>query len=44
MNTYNFHTICNGRTLTVAVQGTSVRNAVATLRAGLYDGETIVGW
>jgi hypothetical protein len=44
MNTYHFHTIHNGRMRSCPVQGTSVRDAVATLRAGLYDGETIVGW
>jgi hypothetical protein len=44
MNTYNFHTILNGRMRSCQIKGTSVRDAVATLRAGLYDGETIVGW
>lgn len=42
--TYNFHTIHEGVMRAYPVLGYSVRDAVATLRAGLYDGETIVGW
>jgi hypothetical protein len=42
--TYNFHVIRNGRTEIHAVAGTSVRGAVATLRAGFYDDVTVVGW
>ena len=41
---YHFHTVVNGRTMTCKVLGWSIRDAVATLREMLYDGETIVGW
>lgn len=41
---FHFQTIHEGRQRGYAILGTSVRDAVATLRAGLYDGETIVGW
>jgi hypothetical protein len=42
--TYNFHTIHEGVKRAYPVLGYSISDAVATLRAGLYDGETIVGW
>lgn len=44
MRTYNFHTIVNGKTIWVVVREASIRDALATLRAGAYEGETIVGW
>lgn len=42
--TYRFHTVLDGVKRSYPVLGYSISDAVATLRAGLYDGETIVGW
>lgn len=44
MRTYNFHTQVDGRIFWERVQGRTISEAVATLRANLRDGETIVGW
>lgn len=47
MRTFHFHTIYDGNlteTYWVPVQGTSIRDAVRTLRTSLREGETIVGW
>lgn len=44
MRIYNFHTIVDGRYHWVKVEGLSVSEALATLRAAIRDGETIVGW
>jgi hypothetical protein len=44
VRTYHFHTIHEGVMRGYPILGTSVRDAVATLRSALYDGETIVGW
>lgn len=41
---YHFHTVIGGKVRTNKVLGWSIRDAVATLREMLYDGETIVGW
>lgn len=43
MRTYRFHTNIDGRTFRETVQGRTISEAVATLRASLRDGETIVG-
>lgn len=44
MRTFNFHTVVNGRTFCEKVQGRTIGEAVATLRANLRDGEKIIGW
>lgn len=44
MRAFHFHTIHDGRMRPVKIYGATIRDAVASLRAGLYDGETIVGW
>lgn len=47
MRTFHFHTIVDGdlsETYHVPVEGETIGQAVATLRASLRDGETIVGW
>lgn len=41
---FHFRTIIDGKVHANKVLGFSVRDAVATLRGMLYDGETIVGW
>lgn len=41
---FQFHTIHNGTVRTYTILGTSGAAAAATLRSGLYDGETIIGW
>lgn len=41
---FHFRTVIDGEVRTNKVLGWSVRDAVATLRGMLYDGETIVGW
>ncbi len=41
---FHFHTVVDGRTHPYAILGTSVTDAVRSLRLALYDGETIVGW
>lgn len=42
---FHFHTMIDGEKKgPFQIMGTSVQDAVADLRRGLYDGETIVGW
>lgn len=41
---YSFKTRHGGIVRSYEILGTSVRDAVTTLRAALYDDETIVGW
>lgn len=43
-HTYRFRTTHNGVVRIADVQGVTAFDALRTLRAGLYDGETIVGW
>lgn len=44
MRTYNFHTIIDGTVRWTVVHADSVREALRTLRATNYEGETVVGW
>lgn len=44
MNTYNFHTVCEGKVIWVVIREDTLADALATLRGSLRDGETIVGW
>lgn len=45
VQTFHFRTIIDGEVQRpTTIQATSISKAVATLRRGLYEGETIVGW
>ena len=41
---FHFNTIHEGAQRSFRILGDNARDAVQTLREGLYDGETIVGW